>query len=67
MESGVGHPQKTPLKGQRFENLAETQAYGSNSRTRARLKLNYEHSQRLRFASSEPILEIRDFGFASDL
>jgi len=27
VESGVGHAQKTPLKGQRFENLAEAQAY----------------------------------------
>lgn len=27
VESGVGHAQKTPLKGQRFENLTEAQAY----------------------------------------
>ena len=27
MESGVGHAQKTPLKGQRFESLEEAQAY----------------------------------------
>ena len=27
VESGVGQTQKTPLKGQRFENLAEAQAY----------------------------------------
>jgi transposase len=27
VESGVGHAQKTPLKGQRFESLAEGQAY----------------------------------------
>jgi transposase len=27
VESGVGHAQKTPLKGQRFENLEEAQAY----------------------------------------
>ena len=27
VESGVGHAQKTPLKGQRFENLVEAQAY----------------------------------------
>jgi transposase len=27
VESGVGHAQKTPLKGQRFESLAEAQAY----------------------------------------
>jgi transposase len=27
VESGVGHAQKTPLKGQRFETLAEAQAY----------------------------------------
>jgi transposase len=27
VESGVGHAQKTPLKGQRFENLQEAQAY----------------------------------------
>lgn len=27
VESGVGHAKKTPLKGQRFESLAEAQAY----------------------------------------
>jgi transposase len=27
VESGVGHAQKTPLKGQRFESLGEAQAY----------------------------------------
>jgi transposase len=27
VESGVGHAQKTPLKGQRFENLEQAQAY----------------------------------------
>ena len=27
VESGVGHAQKTPLKGQRFETLSEAQAY----------------------------------------
>lgn len=27
VEAGVGHAQKTPLKGQRFESLAEAQAY----------------------------------------
>jgi len=27
VESGVGHAQKTPLKGQRFESIAEAQAY----------------------------------------
>jgi transposase len=27
VESGVGHAQKTPLKGKRFESLAEAQAY----------------------------------------
>jgi hypothetical protein len=27
VESGVGHAQKTPLKGQRFETMAEAQAY----------------------------------------
>ena len=27
VESGVGHAKKTPLRGQRFENLAEAQAY----------------------------------------
>jgi len=27
VESGVGHAQKTPLKGQRFESLAEAQSY----------------------------------------
>ncbi len=27
VESGVGHAQKTPLKGQRFESLEEAQAY----------------------------------------
>jgi len=27
VESGVGHPQKTPLKGQRFESLEQAQAY----------------------------------------
>ena len=27
MESGVGHAQKTPLKGKKFESLEEAQAY----------------------------------------
>ena len=27
VESGVGHAQKTPLKGQRFESMAEAQSY----------------------------------------
>jgi Mu transposase, C-terminal domain len=27
VESGVGHAQRTPLKGQRFESLEEAQAY----------------------------------------
>ena len=27
VESGVGHAQKTPLKGQRFESLEQAQAY----------------------------------------
>ena len=27
MESGIGHTQKTPLKGMRFESLEEAQAY----------------------------------------
>src|SRR5438552_19073613 len=30
VESGVGHAQKTPLKGQRFESLEEAQAYLDN-------------------------------------
>jgi transposase len=30
VESGVGHAQKTPLKGQRFETLEEAQAYLDN-------------------------------------
>lgn len=28
VEAGVGHAQKTPLKGPRFESLEEAQAYG---------------------------------------
>ncbi|MGA8871767.1 MAG: hypothetical protein WB460_11555 [Candidatus Acidiferrales bacterium] len=27
VESGIGHAQKTPLKGMRFESLEEAQAY----------------------------------------
>jgi len=27
VESGVGHAKRTPLKGQRFESLAEAQTY----------------------------------------
>src|SRR5205807_2012930 len=34
VESGVGHAQKTPLKGQRFENLEEAQAYLDHWETR---------------------------------
>src|SRR5678815_1951379 len=30
VESGVGHAQKTPLKGQRFESLEEAQTYMDN-------------------------------------
>ena len=31
VESGVGHAQKTPLKGLRFENLEEAQTYAVNA------------------------------------
>jgi transposase len=34
VESGVGHAQKTPLKGQRFESLEQAQAYASRIRFR---------------------------------
>jgi transposase len=34
VESGVGHAQKTPLKGQRFETLSEAQAYLDNWESR---------------------------------
>jgi len=34
VESGVGHAQKTPLKGQRFESLEEAQAYLDNWESR---------------------------------
>ena len=34
VESGVGHAQKTPLKGQRFESLEEAQAYLDQWETR---------------------------------
>jgi transposase len=34
VESGVGHAQKTPLKGQRFESLEEAQAYLDGWETR---------------------------------
>jgi hypothetical protein len=42
VESGVGHAQRTPLKGLRFESLEEAQAYLGNPRRVSGLRRLFE-------------------------
>src|SRR5215831_7931976 len=59
VESGVGHAQKTPLKGQRFETLEEAQAYLDNWETRwadTRIHGTTKRQVAAMFAEEQPFL-----------
>jgi transposase len=59
VESGVGHAQKTPLKGQRFETLEEAQAYLDNWETRwadTRIHGTTKRQVAAMFAEEKPFL-----------
>ncbi len=60
VESGVGHAQKTPLKGQRFENLAEAQAYLDRWEERwadTRIHGTTKRQVAAMFAEEKPVLQ----------
>ena len=59
VESGVGHAQKTPLKGQRFESLAKAQAYLDDWETRwadTRIHGTTKRQVAAMFAEEKPLL-----------
>jgi transposase len=59
VESGIGHTQKTPLKGQRFESLAEAQTYLDNWELRwadTRIHGTTKRQVALMFAEEKPAL-----------
>ena len=59
VESGVGHAQKTPLKGQRFESLDEAQAYLDRWETRwadTRIHGTTKRQVGMMFAEEKPSL-----------
>ena len=59
VESGVGHAQKTPLKGQRFESLEEAQAYLDNWEARwadTRIHGTTKRQVAAMFAEEKPFL-----------
>jgi transposase len=59
VESGVGHAQKTPLKGQRFESLEEAQAYLDNWESRwadTRIHGTTKRQVAAMFAEEKPLL-----------
>jgi transposase len=59
VESGVGHAQKTPLKGQRFETLDEAQAYLDNWESRwadTRIHGTTKRQVAAMFAQEKPFL-----------
>jgi transposase len=59
VESGVGHAQKTPLKGQRFESLEEAQAYLDNWESRwadTRIHGTTKRQVAAMFAEEKPFL-----------
>jgi len=59
VESGVGHAQKTPLKGQRFESLKEAQAYLDNWESRwadTRIHGTTKRQVAAMFAEEKPFL-----------
>jgi transposase len=60
VESGVGHAQKTPLKGQRFESLEEAQAYLDHWETRwadTRIHGTTKRQVAAMFAEEKPFLQ----------
>ena len=60
VESGVGHAQKTPLKGQRFESLAEAQAYLDRWEERwadTRIHGTTKRQVAAMFAAEKPVLQ----------
>jgi transposase len=60
VESGVGHAQKTPLKGQRFESLEEAQAYLDHWEQRwadTRIHGTTKRQVAVMFAEEEPFLQ----------
>ena len=60
VESGVGHAQETPLKGQRFESLEEAQAYLDHWETRwadTRIHGTTKRQVAVMFAEEKPFLQ----------
>jgi transposase len=60
VESGVGHAQKTPLKGQRFETIEEAQAYLDNWESRwadTRIHGTTKRQVAAMFAEEKPFLQ----------
>ncbi len=60
VESGVGHAQKTPLKGQRFESLEEAQAYLDHWEQRwadTRIHGTTKRQVAVMFAEEKPFLQ----------
>jgi len=60
VESGVGHAQKTPLKGQRFESLEEAQAYLDHWEKRwadTRIHGTTKRQVAVMFAEEKPFLQ----------
>jgi len=60
VESGVGHAQKTPLKGQRFEALEEAQAYLDHWEKRwadTRIHGTTKRQVAVMFAEEKPFLQ----------
>jgi len=60
VESGVGHAQKTPLKGQRFENLEEAQVYLDHWEQRwadTRIHGTTKRQVSVMFAEEKPFLQ----------
>lgn len=60
VESGVGHAQKTPLKGQRFETLEEAQAYLDHWENRwadTRIHGTTKRQVAVMFAEEKPFLQ----------
>jgi transposase len=63
VESGVGHAQKTPLKGLRFESLEEAQAYLDRWEERwADATLDGTRKEHMEFLVTVPLLIIDDLG-----
>ena len=61
VESGVGHAQKTPLKGQRFESLEEAQVYLDHWEKRwadTRIHGTTKRQVAVMFAEEKPFLQI---------